>query len=497
MSILDLVNFKDIQTNKFNIIPLSTGTGKTYMMLKHFNLCFPNIKQYEVLFITSRSLTVDQQSKSDSVEKYNKNNSLFVKHWSGEKNFLNAMQEKGIQIMTYDKIIDILIKKNSIGFQTLEKIKLVIIDECHTLFSDKFIKNIEAFKVWIRDIIYTKSKTFIGLTATPNILFYYKKQWGIEINDITDKEFCDSKYMAKQLYCTNFDTIPYLIKNVLYGKTLIMCYSLSDCNKLKKDIDNSFILISKSNKNFTKAMDKVRQYIVDNEDIPSTFVENGEEKELNVLITTSTLREGINLKGKCEIKNIICCFSDELHITQFVGRCRYNIENLIVADTYINSDNISDSYFKKCRKSFKQFIYGKENFSWFTTISHLIEHNAFDTKKIILNKNEKQFVDFINNKWLVPKNMIDKKILEKYRIYRKEDKDEIINMAIKCKLFDLFFYRITFNRIINFMMNDLGYTVENNIGRTNKQKYTYKLVVDFDEIFYLKITKEKNNNKEN
>ena len=134
-----------------------------------------------------------------------------------------------------------------------------------------------------------------------------------------------------------------------------MCYSYRQCKKIKEKIPNSFILISKSNKKFTKEMNKIRQYIIDYESIPDTFIDDdGIEKELNVLITTSTMREGINLREYSGIKNIVCCFSDELHITQFVGRARYSIDNLVVADTYINADNSSSNiYLSKCRRKFK------------------------------------------------------------------------------------------------------------------------------------------------
>ena len=89
-------------------------------------------------------------------------------------------------------------------------------------------------------------------------------------------------------------------------------------------------------------MNKIRQHIIKYESFPDNFIDDdGVEKELNVLIVTSTLREGVNLRKNSGVRNIVSCFSDELHIIQFVGRCRYSIDNLIVADTYINADNIN------------------------------------------------------------------------------------------------------------------------------------------------------------
>lgn len=479
--ISDNIDLSLVDRRKFNIVASGTGTGKTYFVANELKKQLPQIKVYEILFVVSRSLIVDQQSKIEGISKYNQKNLVSIKHWNGEDDFTRILEQKGIQIMTYDKIIDILKTKNVERLETLSKIKLIVFDECHTLFSDKFIKDIEILKVWIRDTLYMNNKIIIGMTATPNIISYYQQQWGVSVNRINKDVLIN--YKAKQLHCTDFDTIPYIVTNKVEGKTLIMCYSLADCKKLKEKIPNAFILISKSNNSFTEKMDKVRQYIVDYEILPDTFIDDdGTEKELNVLITTSTLREGVNLREHSGVKNIVCCFSDELHITQFVGRARYSIDNLIVADTYINADNFNqDAYLTKCRFAYKEFMKNKNNTSWFDSIAHLVQHDIYDVKRFILSADEKKFIDYINTKWLVPKGIEDKKELNRYKIYKDEDKQEIISMVINCKLLKLYVYQITFNKVIDMMGNNLGYVIENKRGKINKEKHTYKLIVDFDE----------------
>ncbi len=441
----------------------------------------PHIKPCEILFVASRSLIVEQQSKVEGISKYDHRNLIFIKHWNGEIDSTEVLEKKGIQIMTYDKIIDILVRKNIEGLETLSKVKVIVFDECHTLFSDKFIKDIEILKVWIRDNLYVGSKIFLGLTATPSIIEYYQKEWGVSINRL-NKEILIN-YKVQQLHCTNFDTIPYIVTTKLEGKTLIMCYSYKQCKELKKKIPNSFILISKSNKYFTKEMNEVRQYIVDYESLPDTFIDDdGIKRELNVLITTSTLREGINLRENSGIRNVVCCFSDELHITQFVGRCRYSIDNLVVVDTYINADNMNkNSYLAKCRRSFRAFMKNNDNTSWFDSIAHLIDHDIYDIKKFKLSHDENKFINYINSKWLVPKGISDNEELNKYKIYKDEHKQEIINMVIECKLLKLYPSRITFNKVVNLMTNNLGYTIETKRGKINKKRHTYKLIIDFDE----------------
>jgi hypothetical protein len=482
--ISDKIDFGLIDKRKFNIVASGTGTGKTHLVTHSLKIHFPNIKSQEIMVIASRSLIVDQQIQEEGIDKFflPKNNiSYLVRYWNGEEDLSEDILKKyNIQMMTYDKIIGILSKGNIEGLETLSKVKLIIFDECHTLFSDKFIKNIEMLKVWIRDTLYNNNKIIIGLTATPNILAYYQKEWGVTTNRL-NKEIL-IKHKAKQLHCTNFGTIPYIVTNKIEGKTIIMCYSYMDCKKLKNKIPNSFVLISKSNKEFTKEMGRIRQFLVDNKSIPDTFIDDDSiEKELNVLITTSTLREGVNIIEQSGIKNVVCCFSDELHITQFAGRCRYNIDNLIIADTYINADNFDDNaYLTKCRLSYKTFMKNKDSTSWFDSIKHLVSHDVYEIKRFVLSADENKFIDYINVKWLVPKG-INGNELNKYKIYKEHDKNEIVEMVIKCRLLKLYPYQITFNKVINFMEDTLGYTIENKRGKINKIKHTYKLVIDFDE----------------
>ena len=489
--ISDYVNFNMIDRRKFNIIASGTGTGKTHLITHSLKYHFPNIKPNEIIVVASRSMIVDQQVKEEGIDKFKqpKNNISYInRYWNGEEDLSEEILKKfNIQMMTYDKIIKILKKYNSEGHETFSNVKLIVFDECHTIFSDKFIKDIEVLKRWIADMLPTNTKIFLGLTATPNILAYYQKEWGVTINRL-NKEIL-IKHKAKQLHCTNFETIPYIVTNKIEGKTLIMCYSYTDAKKLKEKIPNSFILISKSNKEFSEEMEKVRECLVNNETISDTFIDDdGVEKDLNVLITTSTLREGVNIREQSGIKNIVCCFSDELHITQFAGRCRYNIDNLVIADTYIRTDNLDDeAYLTKCRQSYRVFMKNKDNTSWFDSVKHLVNHDIYEVKRFILNADENRFIEYINTKWLVPKG-INNAELNKYKIYKESDKNEIIDMVVKCKLLKLYPYQITFKKVVNFMQGTLGYTIENKRGLINTKKYTYKLIIDFDED---KITFEK------
>ena len=478
------ISLFDCNWKSFNIIASGTGTGKTYFVVNNIHKQLTGIKNSQILYVASRSLIVDQQSKHDNIDKYSAYDQKVLNYWNGKTETYRRMEDSGIKIMTYDKIIDIITQKNEIGFETLKNVKVIVFDECHTLFSDKFIQNLEALKVWIRDTLTTGHKLIIGMTATPRIIEFYQDSWGVNVNQVNKEVIMN--YQAKRLHCTNFETIPYIVTTQLKGRTIIMCYSYNDCLDLASQIPNSFVLISKSNKEFTPEMKIVRDYIVDNESLPPYYIDaDGSKKELDVLITTSTLREGVNLREESGVKNIVSCFTDELHVAQFAGRARYNLDAIVVADTYIPSDQVAmkragekGDYLANCRLDFKHFLANEESLSWFEGVQYLVEHDVYEVVKFILTKDQSKFIKYINKKWLVPKG---EKNIEKYRIYKDEDKKEIVKKSMEYKLFQLYPSQVTFNRVVTLMQKCLGYEIETKHTTIEKKDTSYKLVIDFNE----------------
>jgi len=474
------------------LIASGCGTGKNIFVLNYLLKYYNDIKPYQVLMVTSRSMIVDQQTLTDKASKFNPYNKKIIQFWNGVDEEYGQLQAKGITMMTYDKIINILLKENNEEGETLKNIKLIIFDECHTLFSDLFIRNIDVLKVWIRDTLYRQEKIILGLTATPEIILHHK-EWGVKINQLNKEPIV--RYRAKQLWCTNFESISYLITtNQLQGKTIIMCGSIADCIKLQNEIPNAALLVSRSNEYYKKDryMYQIREKIVKDCILPNSFYyptkrdSKGfpieyDKRKLEVLISTSTLREGINLHEDSGVRNVICCYTDELHITQFMGRCRYDIDNLVVADTYIRTDNYNkDNYLSQCRIKFKEFIENKSNVKWFDGIAHLVMHEFVKTKRFKLCTDEKRFIDYINSNWLVPIGT-SKKDLDLYKIWKDEDKEKIVKKAIDCKLYEFSKSRITFLRVIRTMTQSLGYEIESGNKQVNNKKHTYKLIVSFDE----------------
>lgn len=490
--ISEVIDAKEFLKDRFNLISSGCGTGKSKFISKTLLSQLPWIKPYEVLLVTSRSLTVAQQSKQEDIlNKFDRNDKTIVNYWNADDDGIDQVIGRGIQVMTYDKIIDIILKHNSDSGTTLEKTKIVVFDECHAMFSDKFIRGMESLRVWIRGALSVGNKYIIGLTATPQIMNFYGTAEGFNINNVNTSVL--RGYVAKQMIATTFDGIIYLITSgKLPGKTLVMCPTVDECFTLRDAIPNSAVLISPNNKRYTPEMDSIRKTIVDdgllpeNYLIPTTNDDGGkpiryERKTLKVLITTSTAREGFNLNKESGVKNIVCCFGDSLHITQFAGRARYDLDNIVVADTYIPMDKFNpNDYLPSQRRKFKEFLWSNDNVRWFNTVAHLVEHDAYSVQRVIVTKNEGRFITYINSKWLVPSEA-SKEEIEKHKIWRKQDKDEIVNMANICNIIDEQKRFVTFNKVITTMTRCFGYEIDSGRQIFNNERRTYKLIVSFDE----------------
>lgn len=501
--ISDVVDLKNIRRDAFNLIASGCGTGKSYFITHHLQQYFPDVAPEEIIFITSRSLTADQQARVSGVAKYNPKDTAIVNFWNGDPRAGTTVDGTGMRIMTYDKLVFILSNCNTIGYRTLVNAKIVVFDECHTLFSDTFISNIDAIKVWVRDMLDIGDKIIMGLTATPEILRFNAERWGVIVHNLNEEILM--KYRAKHMICTTFEHIPELLDfGRLLGKTLIMCHSYKQCKQLEARIKNSTILTSASNEHYTPEMSMIRDYISKYERLPDKFfvpsaaelarraegkharTDDGVWKDLHVLIATTTAREGYNLCPDSGIQNIISCYGDDLHLTQICGRARYNLDNVVVALTRRCAEDSfrPEDYLPVRRQEFRDFMNGGDGACWFKSVSHLVEGDLDDVEIVGVGPSPEKFSQYIDSRWLVPDDCPDDQ-LPAYRIWRAEDKQELIDKCKECKLADRKKSRFTFLRVLS-ILTDMGYVIQS--GRAydgEKTQHTYKLITKSD---YAKIT---------
>lgn len=461
--ISDVVDLSKMRKDCFNLIASSCGTGKSHFIANYLLEKMPDIQPCEVMLLTSRGITVDQHTYgeySEYLNKFNIHDIDTIKQWNGDSAIADLATGK-IQTMTYDKLIYILRFCNTQYSETLKRIKVIVFDECHVLFSDVFIENIAALKIWIKERLDKGATYFLGMTATPQILFYNQLAWGVKVNQLNDEVLVH--YKVQNLICTSYVYLPYLLKK-FSGKTIIMCYSIADCFKLQEKISNSVVLISKSNKEYNrKNMEYIREYIIKYNSLPDKVMVDGKEVAVDVLITTSTLREGINLNEESGIKNAICCIPDELHINQFVGRCRFDIENLVIVSEYIQRMNKrSDFYLKECHEQFKEFIMDKTQDGWLNRIKPLLTYP--ETAPIRINFDEESFYNYIKSEWLNKK------------IYKDEDKDMLLDIAIGCKLFNKKPSDTSFIALIKKIESSGIFDIVSGRSVVGGHKYTYKII---------------------
>lgn len=438
------IDLNKVKTDSFNLIAAGCGTGKSYFACTALKKHYPDIRANEMMIVTSRAMTVYQQSNYQDVRKYV---SDIIPYWRGEE---EMYRNNGIQIMTYDKLIDILLYQNDKEFETLSSVKLVVFDECHAIFSDEYIHGMTGLQVWIRGCLYQKDKIIFGMTATPDYFLYKSNLLGLKIN-VMNKD-CLIRYKAKRILCTSYWDLPYIINRELIGRTIVMCGSLKQCEWLHANIPESEILTSRLNKNNTARMDAIRDMIVEHGTFPN---------DIKVLICTSTAREGYSISPESGVKNVVCTIATYLNVIQFSGRVRADLDNIIVGDR-TNCDYENADYFQKQRSDFYLFRKGKSN-KWADDMKDLTAGKVMVYKAI---PDATEFRSVINS-------MLGKEI------YEKSDKQKICESFKICKLSSLPSKRISYMTAIHWIEENMQdeYEVISGVKSVNGSTRSYRKIL--------------------
>lgn len=316
---------------------------------------FPDVQPQDVLIVTSRSITVDQTAldPTNNVERLDLTNESLLRKWNDATDDEQAdLVTSNIHIATYNKFISLVHRSNDSGGATLGGLKIIVFDECHTLFTDQFITNIASAKTWIRETLGNHLPVLlIGITATPDaFITLNKEQFHFNVNMVLDKPFY--RYKIKKMTITDvYGLLDLYRSGGILGKAMVMCQSKEQCSVLNHYIPNSAIIIGSSNEKNSKAdskgenpfrvpyqpyMNDIRRSLAVSSMIPDhvtyhDYLYNTDVTvRLQTLITTSTLREGFNLVEDSGVKTIVVIASDEMNLFQFDGRCRYDVDQLIV-----------------------------------------------------------------------------------------------------------------------------------------------------------------------
>lgn len=484
----DVIEVDKIKPRQFNLITGGCGSGKTTFILEDLLKHFPDVKPEQMMVVTSRSITAHQMEYDHSnVTRYNNEDVDIITYWSDAD---REVSNPGIRVMTYDKIIDILRSQNYWGIQVIGNVRILVFDECHTLFTDTFIKEIESVAIWLREAIMGRGDLIVvGITATPTSMEYVNaRQNRLPIVHVMPETLIT--YKAKRMICTNFaGAFELLQTKELPGRNIMMCGRIEECKIIYELISDSGVVVSQSRNGITESsnqfiygrrnylyleyedyMDIIRSYVGEHSDIPGGVYTNGGYRTLNTLVTTSTFREGFNLREDSGVRNVFIVATDEMQITQFLGRCRYNVDNLIIVVPPRNiTNNTCCGYFTNQAESFMHFVAGWDT-EWFDSVSQLVDGDvpSVEFYGSILDKfSDSAGYTALRNKILAKHMMrsighlISTEDNPVY-IWRGNHDDEIRRAAYDCGMFrgnHVCYDKITLNKVIG-MLQQCGYRVE-------------------------------------
>lgn len=474
--ISDEIDINKFEHGQFNIIASGTGTGKTEFVRRTLLNEFPDVSPGQILYVTSRSMIRDQQGLLDGINKLDGESDSVIQYWNGDDE-LKEFSDSGIWIMNYNQLIHILDWWTPHEGKQLENIKIAIFDECHALFADNYIEDMSLVRLWIRERTRDERVLLIGMTATPGIMM---QEYGRQIQKptVVNDEYLVN-YKAKNLIVTTLNNLLMLyVQRFQDEKVIILCQTVRDCNALHKYIRNSAVLVSTKNEAYTPEMELLRRFILEHNKLPDTTAELGDEGDdvhpIDVLITTSSMREGININKDSGINTVICCQSDEIHVKQFVGRCRYSIVNLVVVHNYVSTvGRAKDQYIFNARTAFANYIKDKTDREWFDSISDIVECKFEEIERFMIDAKEDGFVEWFDRTCVVKEGMTPAEI--EAREITKYGMIDIAEKAWECRLFGQNPEVYTFNATVSYIRDRLGYRVETHRKTVDGDRYTYKV----------------------
>ena len=165
-----------------------------------------------------------------------------------------------------------------------------------------------------------------------------------------------------------------------------------------------------------------------------------------------------------------------MNITQIAGRARYEIDNLIIVKGRAwYSDKASQKMLKDGYEEFCNYLENPQDDTWFRTVQHLVQHDFGDVQIFTYTGDKHIFRKYIEDKWLLDKNAAKQEIKAR-RIWRQEDKDEIVKMALNCHIIRKDKSKIKFLTVMREIENTLGYEVVDKVFKIQGKQIRCKLI---------------------
>lgn len=400
--ISDVVKKENILFGKINLITSSCGAGKSYFVLNRLPEMYPDVKPEEILVVTSRAITANQQATDKNATRIYASDPY---SWSVDDAYdfesgeikVPYIHGSKVGVTTYASFCRLL----DVDHSYVPSKKILVFDEFHSVFVDTYTE----YSRWLPFVISTMPdrQLVFAMTATPEPIYDFFCNDDI-LNMVLGKGEEIRKYRAKNMWCTFYDQIPSIVKN-LDGKTLIMCNDSEKCEELSAAIPYSVVLYGRGHRKHTDNMGEILDYIAMSDTVPDgAWIPSGTKLAdgaviakmfpFKVIISTTVLREGVNIRDYSGIRNVVCCSLNAVDIIQFAGRCRYDIDNLIIAPVrrrIYSVENERDSIYN----SYVDFINTKKENAWSGSIVEALFSGCYSDVKIV-NPSEPQKIMSIN-----------------------------------------------------------------------------------------------------
>lgn len=408
----DVLKVKDLKNygNKICIYA-GVGSGKNFF-IEHY-LSGEDFEKGEteiseecgnILYVTSRRAKVDE-IVAENVFKENIDDNYY--------NRLTVITYYGAeQILKYNKFSKERLKEFICSY------KYLVIDEAHSIFTDSTFADSCFYVKALINYAIECGLIVILMTGTPAPIMKYVKTNKWEVIDCLQK--CNNVLPRNVAIITRQQAFKIIEKDIkLHKKNIYMSNSAKDIivgdnsiynklvSKYKFNKDEIAICMSDSKESELITDKKIKE--INKQAYESLTKDKKLPEQINVLICTSRLKEGINILDE-KVQAVFCESTLLTDVQQFMGRVRHGVNMLyIIRDAkqnYVSHNKIEADYCKK---------------------SEISNANSY-INNIIMKKKTEEIDDYYFNKlvcpdlplWLVVKDVNDfiKFIEDKYRYIR-------------------------------------------------------------------------------
>jgi len=311
---------KSILKEKYTFLEAPTGLGKSYFV-QHYLTPFLNKKGYTVLFAAPRNAIAKQQAAE-------KEKIVFTADTVSKAIERLKTEQKDIVYTNFDKLHE--------AYKVLTELHglkvFIVVDEAHLIpFDSSFRADV------IGSVLDTlkENPTNLLMTATPTELSFPTKNFKVIS---TDKKAYNRPNLV---FCSDSKMTTYALEEGLQviekgHRVIIHCNDLDAAKTLKKSFNSHE---KKVHLFASNGLDTQEKEVFEEMQTKSTFIWND---DTDVIITTSVLEAGINIKTDRAVTNIYLNKTpfgfDNISFRQFIARVRnyneFEVENIIVTKNY-------------------------------------------------------------------------------------------------------------------------------------------------------------------